>query len=97
MCEAPYIHTRKGEKDKNKKKQTHIRCYPVSLTLGLCKFDLLFPVSSPESTRKMLIHMLKGRNIHTCSNSTLIHGYHTQLMITAGQQTISIVMYVRPL
>lgn len=55
----PHIYTHvKGEKDKNKKKQTHIRCYPVSLTLGLGKFDLLFPVSSPESTCG--IRQLKG-------------------------------------
>jgi len=47
-----------------------------------------------QNEEKMLIHMLNGGNIHTCSNSTLIHGYHTQLMITAGQQTISIVLYV---
>jgi len=38
------------------------------------------------------IIMLSGSNIPTCSKSTLIHGYHTQLMITAGQQTISIVL-----
>ena len=31
-----------------------------------------------ENEEKLLIHMLKGRNIHTCSNSTLIHGCHTQ-------------------